>query len=60
MDKEIREYLKQEISRRKIKEIPRDTLGRMVVPKSGTTINYSPGSWMPRMKGEKNVSGIEQ
>jgi len=55
MDKETREYIRQEISRRKFAEIPRDSLGRRIVLNAGPN-NYSsnPGDWMPSSKKNKN------
>ena len=53
MDREQRELLKQEISRIRLSNIPRDSKGR-IIPEEGFRLSSSiPGDWIPVMRGVK-------
>jgi len=53
MDREQRELLKQEISRIRLSNIPRDSKGRIIPEEDYRAVSSIPGDWIPVMKGRK-------
>lgn len=53
LDRETRELIKREISRKVLESLPRDEKGRIIPEKGVRIYNSAPGSWMPYLSGKR-------